>query len=300
MSASFSFSAIGTKWQIDIYTDTSLLREREIEKKVKERIADFDHTYSRFREDSWVATLSQKAGKYVLPEDAEPLLSMYRDVYTITGGLVTPLIGQVLVDAGYDKDYSFVQKKELVKPPSWDEAIRYAPEERPGLITLNIPALLDVGAIGKGYLIDIVGSLLEREGIDAYSINAGGDILHANRGHGTKGGSLRVGLEHPEDFSKVIGVVTLQNKSIAGSSGNRRKWGNFHHIINPETLSSPKDIAAVWVLADTTTLADAMTTALYFTSAEVLKMQYAFEYLILYRDMSVEGSLIGSPVLELF
>lgn len=301
MPTRFSFEGIGTTWNIGI-EDISAHDGARIEKIVQSRVAEFNAVYSRFREDSWVAKLSQKAGKYELPADAEPMLSLYRDLYDITEGLVTPLIGQTLVDAGYDKDYSFVEKKTLARPPKWDEAIQYEPHAHPPVIIIKTPVLIDVGAIGKGYIIDIIGKLLEENGIVQYSINAGGDILN-------KGTSLRVGLEHPADFSKVIGVVTLAGrdghgmphaKSIAGSAGNRRKWGRFHHIINPETLSSPMDILAVWAVADTAMLADAMATALYFTSAEKLQNVYDFEYLIVYKDMSVAGTLVNDPMIELF
>ncbi len=191
-----TFEAIGTHWTIDA--------PDELKEIILKRIAAFDLLYSRFRDDSWVTKLSLEAGTYDLPADAEPMFSLYRDLYKITDGYVTPLIGQVLVDAGYDKDYSFKQIKPLTQPPVWDDVIEYAPPK----IIMKKPALLDVGALGKGYLVDIIGSVLEKEGIKDYCIDAGGDILHKNE----KGDSIRIGLEHPEDFKKVIGVFNLKNK----------------------------------------------------------------------------------------
>ena len=101
---------------------------------------------------------------------------------------------------------------------------------------------------------------------------------------------IRIGLEDPEDTKKVIGVGILGNGSICGSAGNRRKWGDFTHIINPRTLTSPTEIIAVWVMADTALLADAIATCLFFVPARVLVDAYKFEYVIVYSDRSFEKS----------
>lgn len=117
-------------------------------------------------------------------------------------------------------------------------------------------------------------------------INAGGDIAYST----TIQNVFSVGLEDPADQTKIIGVAELINKSIAGSSGNRRAWNKYHHIIDPELVESPRHIAAVWVVADTTLLADALTTALFFTTPEILKQYFDFEHVIVYNDRSAQKS----------
>jgi len=270
------FEAIGTHWQIDLPKDIAPGEETRVRILIDERIEEFDKNYSRFRDDSLVTEMSKRAGEYTLPEDAKPMMDLYEKMYRITGGLMTPLIGQVLVDAGYDAEYS-LQPKPLTAPPAWDDVIDY---HFPTL-TLKKPVLLDFGAMGKGYLIDIVGELLERNGIREYTIDAGGDIRH------TGGEPLRVGLENPLDFTEALGIATIADQSICGSAGNRRAWANYHHIMNPATLSSPTDILAVWATAKTTLLADALTTALFFTDYKILHQHFPFEFLLIKADASV-------------
>lgn len=276
----FKFDAIGTSWQIDIPKELSSADEEKVLLDIRDRIELFDKAYSRFRDDSLVSEMSKKSGTYILPDDAQPMISLYHDLYILTDGLITPLIGNIISDAGYDARYSLEQKKELEIAPAWSDVIEYNYPK----ITIKKPAILDFGAAGKGYLIDIVSRVLEKEGITEYSINAGGDILH-------KGETpIRVGLENPEDFSQVIGVYTLKNASICGSAGSRRAWGNFTHYINPKTLVSPAGILAVWVSADTAMLADALASCLFFVSADVLKNKYNFEYAIVRSDHGLETS----------
>lgn len=269
-----TFEAIGTKWQIDIYENISSSKEEEIFRIIDERISVFDNNYSRFRADSLVTEMSKKIGEYTLPADAKPMIDLYENIYKITDGLVTPLIGNLISDAGYDANYSLKQKGELNIPPKWEEALEYNFPK----LKIKIPTILDFGAAGKGYLIDIVGKIIEENNIKSYCIDAGGDILHKGNE------SIRIGLENSTNTDEVIGIVNIKNQSICGSSGNRRAWGDFNHIINPKTLSSPKNISAVWTISKTTIIADAMSTCLFFVKPEIMEEKYNFDYLIVYSD----------------
>lgn len=274
----FNFEAIGTQWIIDIYNEVSQQQRDEMLRKVTIRIEEFDKTYSRFRDDSLVHQISKQAGIYTFPDDFSELISLYKKMYELTDGLMTPLIGNVLEDAGYDKDYSFEQK-EIESIKRWEDVI----EIKNNTLIVSKPVTLDFGAIGKGYLIDLVGEVLEENNIDSYCIDAGGDLLIKNM-------DMKVGFEHPEDPKQVIGVQYIQNGSICGSAGNRRKWGNnLHHIFNPKTLQPVSTIKAVWVSAKTALIADALTTALFFVEPEKLK-EFEFEYLIINEDYSFKSS----------
>lgn len=276
---SFAFEAIGTRWGIDVLEELTPEGRTALLRSIESRIEAFDRTYSRFRADSTVTEMSAHAGAYRLPEDAAPMLDVYERLYRATDGAFTPLIGQTLVEAGYDAEYSLVPKT-LHAPPTWDEAIAYVAP----VLTVKRPALLDFGAGGKGYLADLVGGLIEAAGVRAYRVDAGGDIV-------CRGGQpVRVGLEDPDDSGKAIGVATVTDGSICGSAGNRRAWGEFHHTIDPRTLASPKHILATWTMARSGLVADALATALYFADARTLRTVYDFEYVILYSDRSVTRS----------
>ncbi len=278
MNESFSFKAIGTSWHIQFACSDRAVSDHLVT-TVKARIELFESNYSRFREDSFVGQIARAAGQYQLPDDAALMLALYRKLYDITQGKVTPLIGEVLVAAGYDKDYSLMPKDHIPTPPAWDEVMSY---QMPFLTTTR-PLQLDFGALGKGYIVDIAAQVFKDNGIADFSINAGGDIAYST----TTDKPFRVGLEDPADTTQVIGVAALVNKSIAGSAGNRRAWAKYHHIIDPDLSESPRHIAGLWVVADTTLLADGLTTALFFTGPEVLRQHFDFEYLVLYSDRSI-------------
>ncbi len=277
-SFQLAFPAIGTHWLIDVY-DSPLSREK-IESLIAERIEEFDRTYSRFRKDSLIWQISEKKGTYDFPPDSKEFFSLYEKLYQITGGKFTLLIGQALTEAGYDSSYNLIPKK-INKVPDASSVYSF---DYPSL-TVKKPYVLDFGGLGKGYLIDIISNLFEENGIKSFCIDGGGDILCSNLKN-----PIDIGLENPMDVKQVIGKIQMKNGSLCASSGNRRKWDKFHHIMDPYSLNSPKNVLATWALADSAMIADGLATCLFLASPDKLLKYFEFEYLILYPDMTFDKS----------
>jgi thiamine biosynthesis lipoprotein len=276
----YQFEAFGTQWSIE--TDKRI--DETLKALIRQRIELFDKTYSRFRPDSLVTSIFKAAGTYIFPIDATPLFDYYRTLYQCTQGKVTPLIGESLSRAGYDATYSFIAKPQKTIP-LWDDMMFW----NNSTLTTSQPVLLDFGAAGKGYMVDIIAQILDDHIYLDYVIDASGDIKHKGTSEHT------VGLEHPFQPNIVIGAIEVQNKSICASATNRRAWGNhMHHIFDPDTASPTNTVSATWVVADQALIADGLATALFFTEPDILKNTYDFEFV---RMMS-DGSVQYSPLFE--
>lgn len=286
------FEAIGTHWEIEIETKLSQVASTKLYREIAELIEDFDQAYSRFRPDSLVSTMAKEAGQYPLRADFLPLLELYQKLYKLSSGLFTPLVGQFLLEAGYDANYS-LQSKKLSKIEPLEEVLSFDHEK----IKLHKAALLDFGAAGKGYLVDLVAELLMKKGLNNYTINASGDIRHSSE----RGDKIRIGLENPHDPKQAIGVYELGQGSICGSATNRRAWGNFHHIINPKQLASSTGIHSTWVIVENqekypSMLADALATCLFLVKPETLLQAFHFAYAIYKEDgtMQISNDFTGT------
>ncbi|MDB5160423.1 MAG: FAD:protein transferase [Candidatus Saccharibacteria bacterium] len=275
----FSFEAIGTHWSIT----TERVLSEDVKMAIRTRIEAFDKTYSRFRKDSLVTDIARRKGTFEFPEDAIPLFAFYRKLYDLTGGKVTPLIGSMLEKAGYDADYSLRPKTQEALP-DWDDVL----EINGSTVTTTQPVTLDVGAAGKGYIVDIICKILDVAGIAEYVVDASGDLRH--KGHEEN----RVGLEDPREPGKVIGVIDVQNQSLCASAINRRKWGKYHHVFDPDMKDSTKGVMATWVIADSTMIADGIATSLFFVDPNVIRKEFAFEF----ARMRDDGGVEYSPVFE--
>ncbi len=271
----WQFTALGTPWSIE----TPVLLSGALQNLIADRIELFDLTYSRFRDDSLVSQL-RTPGVYEFPEDCAKLMSFYKQLYVLSEGRVTPLIGSMLEDAGYDRHYSFNQQP--IRPIGdfsqlgWDGERTFAPLE---------PIVLDVGAAGKGYMVDSIARLLEQHHITEYTIDASGDIRH-------RGDREMIGLEHPLDPSRVIGTASLSVGSLCASAVNRRTWGaGLHHMFDPVLRRPTQTKLATWVVSDEAMIADGLATALFFVPAKKLLTHFEFTYVTIDVDGVVDYSV---------
>ena len=275
-SPDLQFDAIGTRWQID--TAESLAPSAT--SAVRARIDQFDRTWSRFRTDSLVHRISTGSGSYAFPSEAGELFSLYRALYKCTDGAMSPLVGRALEEWGYDSAYALKPASTVSAIPRWEDTFSW---DGHALHTIR-PVVLDVGAAGKGYLVDLVAELLLAHGVDAFTIDAGGDLLHHGQRH------LRVALEHPLDASKAIGVAQLESGALCASASNRRAWPGAHHLIDALTGMPTRRVLATWVTARTGLVADGLATALFLAEPARLSEQFDFEFVRMFRGGRVEIS----------
>jgi FAD:protein FMN transferase len=249
LPVAWTFEAIGTHWRID----TRDALPPSIADAVTARVERFDRDWSRFRADSRIAALATP-GRHRLADDAAPLLAFYRDLFEATAGRVTPLVGRTLEALGYDAAYRLRAADDIPSVAAWDAAIAWDGEH----LDVVTPVVLDVGAAGKGYLVDLVSDLLADAGIDEHIVDASGDLR-------SRGVPMRIALEHPLDPRKAVGVAELTDGAFCASATTRRAWGDgLHHVIDPLTGLPARGVLATWVLAPTTLVADGIATALFF------------------------------------
>lgn len=246
------FDGIGTRWVID----TPEILPLGLEARIIAEINDFDSEWSRFRSDSVVAAVAREGGQLPVGIDGELMMRLYSRLAEATDGAVNPFVGATLEHLGYDPTYRLSPAPGAPEPvPGWGGRFR----RTTALLQLPRGTVLDIGAVGKGRLVDIVVGVMRRAGIESFTVDAGGDLRRV--------GPLpvRVGLEHPLDTTRAVGVVTLVDGAIAASATNRRAWADgLHHVIDARTGAPVRGILATWAIARNAMLADAASTAAFF------------------------------------
>lgn len=277
----FTYEAMGTRWMITLWGCTA--RDSTcIEKEVIQQTQVFEQLFSRFVKTSYVCLLSGRVGIFEVPPDFCNILLLYKKLYILSQKKFTPLIGSVLNDLGYDMKYSLTPKATIHNPFDFLEVVDVVDE---CTIELKESVFFDFGGIGKGYLIDKISSWLRLNGCQRFLVDGSGDLFYEGNGE-----EIRIGLEHPNDPKKVIGVATLKNGALCGSGCSRRSWGEYHHIIDPLSLRSPKDILATWVTADSAALADGLATCLFLSDPKNFQEDIAFEYCMLNSAYTIKYS----------
>jgi thiamine biosynthesis lipoprotein len=275
LPVAWTFEAIGTHWRVD----TRDALPPPIADAVTERVTRFDRDWSRFRADSRIAALATP-GRHRLADDAGPLLEFYRELYAATAGRVTPLVGRTLEALGYDATYRLRPTGDIPSVPAWEGAVAWDG------VFLDVvrPVVLDVGAAGKGYLVDLVSDLLAEAGIAEHIVDASGDLR-------TRGVPMRIALEHPRDPRKAVGVAELPDGAFCASATSRRSWGDgLHHVLDPATGLPALGVLATWVLAPTALVADGIATALFFDADPEFVAREVTAFARMFDDGSVDVS----------
>jgi len=157
--------------------------------------------------------------------------------------------------------------------------------------------LLNCSAIAKGYASDVIARLLEREGVENYMVEIGGEVTM--KGVNQNGKCWRIGINKPEDDSTGIKndvgeVVELCKKGGVATSGNYRNYyikdgKKYAHTIDPRTgYPSEQSILSATIVAGDCITADAYATAFMAMglekAREAAKNIPGIEYYVIYTD----------------
>ena len=275
-TASAGWTALGC-WVHLVVTDPGALGAAR--SMLEADLADLDVACSRFRADSELVALDHAAG---LPVRLSPLLAgavaVALRAAELTDGDVDPTVGEAIVAAGYDRDFS------LVPPdgPALNLVVKAVPGWRHVRLDLTSRTLamppgtrLDLGATAKAWAADRAAARIAAELGCGVLVGLGGDIAVAGPAPGN-GWRIRVQdvTGRPEEVPDGPStVVAITSGGLATSSTTARRWRRggsiLHHILAPRPGLPP---APVWrtisVTAATCADANAASTAAIIRGAQ--------------------------------
>jgi thiamine biosynthesis lipoprotein len=139
-----------------------------------------------------------------------------------------------------------------------------------GAGTVFLPELgmmIGLGAIAKGFALDVAAARLRAEGFTDFLIVAGGQVYGAGDRDGRP---WRVGIRSPRggahgEAGDAFAVIELRDRS-ASTSGDYERFFEiegvrYHHVIDPRTGWPSRGAMSATVVAERATLADALSTA---------------------------------------
>ena len=123
---------------------------------------------------------------------------------------------------------------------------------------------IDLGGIGKGYIVDRLAARLRRRH-GAFYLQAGGDLYFAGR-RGKR--RWRAGIRDPRGpAGSYFAVAELSDETFSTSGDYERyhlyRGRRYHHIIDPRTGHPARASRSVTILAASATEADWLSTAVF-------------------------------------
>jgi thiamine biosynthesis lipoprotein len=254
---------------------------------------------STYQDNSDISRINSGAEEVEVDVHFQNVFRYSNQIFRESNGYFDPTVGS-LVNA-----YGFGPDKPLDEP---DEAVLDSIKQLVGFEKVKLTAgntiqkenpniYLDFNAIAKGYTIDVIADYLDKQNVENYLIELGGELV-------AKGQNLErespwmVAIDNPQqtDAERTLQtVLALKNRAMA-TSGNYRKFridsitGNrYVHTINPLNGKAEKsNLLSASVLAENCTLADGYATAFmalgYEKSLEMLEELENVDVYFIYVD----------------
>ncbi|MPQ45025.1 FAD:protein FMN transferase [Clostridium tarantellae] len=132
--------------------------------------------------------------------------------------------------------------------------------------------IIDLGAIAKGYIADIIANFFKENNINSAIIDLGGNLYVL--GLKPSGEKWKIGIQNPfSERGNIIGNISETNKSIVTSGIYERfiEKDNikYHHILNPSTgYPYENNIAGITIVSDKSLDGDALSTTVFSKGLE--------------------------------
>ncbi|UUV19165.1 FAD:protein FMN transferase [Fusobacteria bacterium ZRK30] len=286
--------AFGTMIDMVVYSENSAQAKKAIELAFEE-IERIDDKFNTHKEDSVIYKMNHNPGKFFeLDSEGLYLFSGVKQTYDLSKTkydiTITPLM----------KVWGFFDESDRVKIPKKDQlekAIRMV-DYKNLEVTGNKIRLktskneIDTGSFLKGYAIHRAKIILAENGVEHAFISAISSIETLNKK--PEGESWKVGLQNPEDPSKVYHIIGVDDKSM-GVSGDYQIYveidgKKYHHLLDRKTGYPVRDRKMVVVIGEDGFFADMYSTAFFSMPMEDV-MDYVnnkddLEVMIVKADMS--------------
>ncbi len=259
--------------------------------------------YNEYEGVTNIATLNRLAGcgAQKVDEKIVDMLLFAKEMYLRTAGEVNVAMGAVLkIWHEYREAGRELPPMELLTAAAEhiniDDLI--IDEENLTVELRDSEMRLDVGAVAKGYAVEMISRSFENDGFTSLVLDVGGNL----RAVGTKpdGSGWVTGVQNPDigAESSYVYKTELKNGAIVTSGSYQRFYTvggvRYHHIINGDSLMPENHYLSVSVMSDSSALSDALSTAIFNMEYEAAK-----EFIRGFRGITVILVLLDGSVEEL-
>lgn len=220
-------------------------------------------TCNRFDPDSELSRLSATVGVSVAVSPLLfRLLQFALGVAEASEGAFDPTVGDAMIRAGFRRGYrDGVESSSRARQAtaSYHDIFMDVVRRQ---VTLRAPMTLDLGAVAKGFALDLASEELHK--FPNHIIAAGGDLLVRGMPPGLPSWPIQV--RDPRDPATACRVLEVRDAAVCTSGGYLRTQpdrAEGHHLLDPATGQSAHGLISATVVASSGMLADALATAAF-------------------------------------
>lgn len=271
--------------------------ERDLSDSILLVLDEINNSLSPFNKESVVSKINDNRSADT-DFHFQKVYSTSREINTKTDGAFDPTLAPLIRAWGFGQGHE-VSANDTLRLDSMLSIVGITKTEiKDGKLFKKDPAVeFNFSAIAKGYGVDCIAKMLERNGVANYLVEVGGEIRV--RGKNASGSKWGIGIDRPEENAApgdIVQSLYIDSGAIATSGNYRNMQGagksRFGHTISPVTGRPVKtDVLSATIVAPTCIEADALA-----TSCMVLGCERSLELcnslkvgvMLIKSDMSVE------------
>ena len=133
---------------------------------------------------------------------------------------------------------------------------------------------INLGALAKGYIADLMIDYMKKRGVESGLINLGGNVLAFGDAKHNPDLMWRIGIQNPvESRGNHLFTIGVKNQSVVTSGTYERKHTEngktYHHILNPKTgYPVETNVAGLSIISTASVDGEIWTTRLFGKSVE--------------------------------
>jgi len=262
---------MGTSYSIKLIPQQISIDEERLHSDIEQILADINQSMSTYIPDSELSLLNQSkiTDRQNLSEDLFTVIQHANNVSLMTNGAFDITVGPLVNLWGFGPepftqnipDDSIVQSVKAhigYQKIIIDRVSRQISKSDPDIY-------IDLSAIAKGFAVDKIARYLDKQNIQNYLVEIGGEIIA--KGLNTHQQSWLIGIEQANVLERSVQRIVSLNNIAMATSGDYRNYFEkdgirYSHTIDPATAAPIyHNLASVTVLNKSTMHADALATA---------------------------------------
>lgn len=259
-----------------------------IQEKMTRLHEQFD-IYNTYDGINNLKTINDNAGiePVEVSDEIIDLILLSKEWYDITDGKMNIAMGPVLrIWSAYRDDAEMDPEKAQIPPMEDLEAAKehtdinkvIVDEENKTVYLEESEMSLDVGAVAKGYSVELAVEEVQKEGFRSGLLSVGGNIKSFGKPMDNIRERWGIGIQNPDEaiFSNneetSLETVFVSGESVVSSGDYQRNYrvGDqlIHHLIDPDTLMPGDYFRAISVVTEDSGIADILSTAIFLMPME--------------------------------
>ena len=256
---------MGTAINVELWHEDAA-QGRVLTQSVMDEMRRIDNLMSTYKPDSELSLVNTGAasGPVHVSRELFTLIEHALGYSAVTSGA----FDITYASAGQHYDYRTGKKPDRQKLEAVLPAINYRHvklDPQQSTVEFMHPGVrIDLGGIAKGYAVDRSIGILQDAGVNNALVSAGGDTRVIGRRWDRP---WNVGIRNPRDSDGIVSMIPLEDSAISTSGDYERFFEEdgvrYHHILNPGTGASTKEIHSSSIIGAVATDTDALSTSVF-------------------------------------